>query len=103
MNKFVEVLEFDKGDDKEYEVKAIRDNTVFAKKADGYLSRLYYLVTWKGYLEEKNIWEPSSAVIHLRKMVSTFHKNHLEKLTAISANLDSVLPMAKLTIQLSTK
>ena len=41
--------------------------------------------------------------MHLRKMVSTFYKNHLEKPTATSADLDSAPPMAKPTIQLFTK
>ena len=36
-------------------------------------------------------------------MVSTFHKDHLEKPTAISAPLDSVFLMAKPTIQLPAK
>ena len=37
--------EFEPGDDdKEYEVEAIRDSTVYAKKADGHLPGLYYLV-----------------------------------------------------------
>ena len=37
--------EFEPGNnDKEYMVEAIQDNAVYAKEADGYLSRLYYLV-----------------------------------------------------------
>ena len=97
------VPEFEPGDNKEYEVEAIRDSAVYAKEADGYLPELYYLVTWKGYPEEENTWEPSSAVMHLRKMVSTFHKDHLEKPTATSAPLDSASPMAQPTIQLPAK
>ena len=92
------VPEFKPGDNKKYEVEAIQDIAVYAKKADGYLLGLYYLVTWKGYPKEKNTSEPSSAVMHHRKMVNIFYKDHLEKPTAISAPLDSGPPMAKPTI-----
>ena len=61
------------------------------------------MVAWKGYLEEENTWEPSSADMHLWILVGIFHKDHLEKPTATSAPLDSALPMAKPTIQLPAK
>ena len=93
------VLDFEPGDDnKEYEVEAIRDSAVYAKEADGHLQELYYLVAWKSYLEEKNTREPFSAVMHLQKIVSTFHKDHLEKPTATSAPLNSAPLMAKPTV-----
>ena len=44
INEF-SVPKFEVGDDKEYEMEAIRNSIVFAKKVDGHLSRLYYLVT----------------------------------------------------------
>ena len=98
------VPEFKPGDnDMEYKVEAIRDSAVYTKETDGHLSGLYYLVVWKGYPEEENTWEPSSAVMHLRKMVTTFHKDHPEKLTATSAPLDSASPMAKPRTQLPPK
>ena len=98
------VPEFELGNNnKEYKVKVIRDSAIYAKEADGYLPRLYYLIAWMGYLKEKNTWEPFSAIMHLRKMVSTFHKNHPEKPTATSTPLDSAPPMAKPTVQLPTK
>ena len=96
-------FELEPGDDKEYEVEAIRDSAVYAKEADGYLPGLYYLVAWKGYPEEEGTWEPSSAVMHLRKMVSTFYKDNPEKPTATSAPLDSASPMTKPTIYLPAK
>ena len=102
INKF-SVPEFEPGNDKEYKVEDIQDSVVHAKEADGHLPELYYLVIWKGYPKEKNTWEPSLAVMHLRKMVSTFHKDHQEKPIATSKPLDSALPMAKPTIQLSIK
>ena len=53
MNMF-SAPEFDPGDDKKYEVEAIRDNAVYGKEANRHLPGLYYLVAWKGYLEEEN-------------------------------------------------
>ena len=93
----ISVPEFEPGDDKEYEVEAIRDSAVYAKEVDGHLPGLYYLVAWKGYSEEESTWDPSSTIMHLQKMVRTFHKDHSEKPTATSAPLDSALPMAKPT------
>ena len=92
-------LEFDTGDNKEYEVEPIIDSAVYAKEAEGHLSGLYYLVSWKGYPEEESTWEPSSIVIHLWKIISTFNKNHPEKLTATSPPLDSAPPMAKPSVK----
>ena len=54
MNKF-SAPEFEPDDDKEYKVEAIQDSAVKAKEVDRYLPGLYYLVAWKGYLEEENI------------------------------------------------
>ena len=54
MNKFIKIPEFKPSDNKEYKVEAIQDSTIYAKKADGYLPGLYYLVAWKGYPKEKN-------------------------------------------------
>ena len=48
-------FKFEAGDDKEYEVDGIWDSAVYAKEsAIGQLPGLYYLVSWKGYLEEEN-------------------------------------------------
>ena len=47
----------------EYEVEAIWDSTVYAKKSESsHLQGFYYLVFWKGYLEEENTLEPASAI-----------------------------------------
>lgn len=43
MNKFL-VLEFNKGNNKEYKVEVIQDSAVYAKKIDKYPPELYYLV-----------------------------------------------------------
>ena len=92
-------LKFDASNNKEYEVEAIKDSAVYAKEAEGHLPGLYYLVSWKGYPEEESTWEPSSAVMHLRKMISAFHKDHPEKPTATSPPLDFAPPMAKPSVK----
>ena len=61
----VRQMEFDAGDNEsgEYKVEAIRDNVVYMRESEsGHLPDLYYLVSWKRYPEEKNTWEPASAV-----------------------------------------
>ena len=47
INKF-SVTEFEVGNDKEYEIEAIQDNAIYAKKTDKHLPKLYYLVLKKG-------------------------------------------------------
>ena len=95
--------EFDAGNNKEYEVEAIKDSVVYAKEAKRHLSGLYYLVSWKDYPEEKSTWEPSSIVKHLWKMISTFHKDHPEKPTATSPLFNSAPLMAKPSVKPSVK
>ena len=100
-----ELAELDAGDDEggEYEVEAIRDSAVYARESAGHLPGLYYLVSWKGYLEEENTWEPYSAVQHLRKLISSFHKDHPDKPTATSEAIDTAPPMARPTIKPAAK
>ena len=96
-----EAEELDAGDDSgEYEVEAIRDSAVYARESEsGHLPGLYYLVSWKGYPEEENTWEPASAVQHLRKLISSFHKDHPDKPTATSPAIDTAPPMARPTVK----
>ena len=54
INKFLLMPKFEVDDNKEYELKAIQNSTIYAKEADRYLSKLYYLVSWKSYPKEKN-------------------------------------------------
>ena len=58
-------LEFEAGNDKEYEVNSIWDNAVYAKELTEQLPRLYYLVLWKNYSKKENTWEPLLAIQHL--------------------------------------
>ena len=101
----VRQIEFNAEDNNggEYKVEAIRDNAVYTKEIDGHLPRLYYLVAWKSYPEEKNTWKSFSAVIHLRKMISTFYKEHPEKPTATSPPLEAAPPIDRPTVNLSAK
>ena len=63
VDKRVKELKLEAGDSKEYKIVAIWDSAVYASKSkSSQLPGLYYLVAWKGYPEEKNIWELSSAV-----------------------------------------
>ncbi len=47
-------LEFEAGGDKEYEVEAIIESIVYGQQTNDQMPGLYYLVLWKGYLEEEN-------------------------------------------------
>ena len=91
--------EFDAGDNKEYKVEGFIDSAVYAKETEGHLPGLSYLVSWKGYPEEESSWEPSSTVLYLRKMISTFHKDYLEKPMTTSPPFDSTPPMAKPSVK----
>ena len=97
--KIAEQLEFEAGDNnKEYKVEGICNNMVYARVSKaGYLPGFYYLVSWKGYLEDEITWKPTSTVQHFRKLVSTFHEDHFNKPTAIFSPMHMALPMAKRT------
>ncbi len=95
-------LEFESdGNGEEYKVKAIRNSAVYAKELDSghHLPGLYYLVSWKSYPEEVNTWKPALAVLHLCKLITTFHRDSPEKPTATSPSMDSAPPMARPTVK----
>ncbi len=92
-------VEFEARGNKEYEVKAIINSVVYGQQANSnQMPSLYYLISWKDYPEEENTWESLSAVIHLWKLISTFYKEHPEKLTVTSLFLDTIPPMARPTV-----
>ena len=102
----VRQIEFDAGDNDsgEYKVEAIRDSSVYLRESEsGHLSGLYYLVSWKRYPEEENTLKLASMVQHLRKLIGSFHKDHLDKPTATSPAIDTAPLMARLTIRLIVK
>ena len=86
---------------KEYKVKAFCNRKFYATEFDNshYLPGFYYLILWKGYPKEKNTWKPILAMLHLRKLISTFHQDYLEKLIATCLLIDSALPIARLTVK----
>ena len=55
-------LEFEVGNNKEYNVNGIRDSAVYTSESKGQLPGLYYLVSWKSYPEEENTWKPALAI-----------------------------------------
>ena len=102
VDKKVRQMEFDAGDNDsgEYEVEAIWDSAVYARESkSGHLPGLYNLISWKGYPEEENTWEPASAVQHLRKLISSFHKDHPDKPTATSLAIDTAPPTGRPTVK----
>ena len=105
MDKTTSQIDIDKGNSKEYQVKAICDNKFFAKESDSshHLPGFYYLILWKSYLEKENIWKLVLAIQHLWKLVITFHKEHPEKPIATFPPIGSALPMARPTIKSRTE
>ena len=96
LDKQVTKLDLKAGDIKEYEVEAICNSPLNASKLESsQLPGLYYLVVWKGYLEDKNIGQLLSTVQQLKKQISCFHKKLLEKPIATSLLINSASPMAK--------
>ena len=84
----------------EYEREAIRDSEIYARKSESdHLPGLYYLVSWKGYLEEQNTWESASAVQHLKKLISLLQKDYLDKPLTTSPAINTTLPIARLIVK----
>ena len=54
MIKFLLMSEFKTGNNKEYEMEAIQNSEIYAKKVDGHLLGLSYFVVWKNYLKKEN-------------------------------------------------
>lgn len=90
-------LEFKTKRDKKYKVEAIQDSIVEANIPKDKLPRLYYLVSWKNYLETENLWLPTSAIIYLWNIINAFYINYLEKSMVTLPLIDSVSSIIKPT------
>ena len=94
------MTELDAGNSGEYKVEAIWDSVVYVRESTtGHLPGLYYLVSWKDYTEEENTWEPYLAIQHLRKLISLFYKEHLNKPITTSKAIHFAPPMARPTVR----
>lgn len=83
------------GNGEEYKVEVISNSTDYGKESEsGHLPGLYYLVSFKNYLEEENTCEPVSDVKHLTHCLVSFIIRIQKKLTATSTLIDSVSLMA---------
>ena len=96
-------FEFEAGDNKKYEVEGIQNSVVYARESARQLPGLYYLVLWKSYPEEENTWEPASAIQHLQRLVTAYHKNNPKKPTTTSVLVDTAPPIARPTASLMTR
>ena len=77
-------------------MESICESMVYARELEaGHLLGFYQLVSWKSYSKDENTWEPTLALQHLRKLISTFHKNHPSKSKATSLPIDLASPIAK--------
>lgn len=97
VNKVLDIEpELNTGKNKKYKIEAIKNNAIYANVViESQLPELYYCISWKKYREDENTWEPTSILIHFRKMINTFHENHLEKPTATFLLFNPVLLIAK--------
>ena len=93
-------LEFKGGDNEEYKVEWIRDSAVYAMELEaGHLLGLDYLVSWKSYLEEENIWRPVLAMQYFWKLLNKLYPENLTKPKATSSPVNFAPPMARPTIK----
>ncbi len=99
MEETMSRLEFENEGDKEYEIKAIRDSAIYVSESESHLPGLDYLVSWKGYPEEENTLEPALAMLHLCKLINTFHCDHQEKPTVTFPRINSAPPMTRPTVK----
>lgn len=106
VNKIVRQIDLDVGNCKSriYEIEAIQNSTVYMRESKSdHLPGLYYLVSWKDYLEKENIRKLYLVIQNFRKFISLFHKKHSYKLIAIPEVIDTASLIAKPIISLTIK
>lgn len=54
----------------------------------------------KKLFEKKNIWELTSIIQYLKKLINLFYKNYLNKLLAIFFAINTPILMIRLTVKL---
>ena len=100
VDKEVKQVEFDNGDNEEYEIEAIQNSAVYVRESEsGHLLGLYYLISWKKYLEEENIGELALAVQYLKKLFSLFHKDYPDKPIVTFLTINTTSPMVRPTVK----
>ena len=53
------------------------DSAIYDKKIiNNQTSDFHYFILWKGYPKEKNTLETLIVIMHLGKLIHTFHKKH---------------------------
>ncbi len=93
-------IELDESNSEEYKVEAICNSKVYTKELyNGHLLGFYYLVSWKGYPKKKNTWKPALAMLHLCRLINTFHWDYPKKPIATFLPIDSAPPMARLIVK----
>lgn len=73
------------------------------KSKSDYLSKFYYLIFQKKYLEEKNTYKLALTIQHLRKLIRLFYRNYFKKLITIFKAIDTTLLMSRLTVKFINK
>lgn len=82
------MIEFKVKDKKKYKIKDIWNNAVYTKEFKAnHLSGFYYLIFWKNYIKDKNIWEPILVVQYFGELIGTFYKDNFNKLIATSLSI----------------
>ncbi len=104
VDKTTSRLEFGSDDNgKKYKFEVIHDSAVYVRESESHLPGFYYLVSWKGYSKEKNTQKPTSAILHLHKLISTFYHDHSEKPIATFPPINFAPSMVRLTVKPKTE
>lgn len=87
-------LDLNLNSNKTYNVKNLKDNTIYVKGAWDQLPVLYLLIFSKGYSEKDDLWESVSTLLYFWKIMSIFYWEYLEKSieTFLRLNLWPFLP-----------